>query len=92
MNLLTYLNQIRQKGQRYFTLNQLMSDLNLSRNAALNAITRIKKHGDLISPAKGLYVIVPPEHQIEGSIPAGELVPIHEVFGGRVLCLFTIRS
>ncbi|MBI2792838.1 MAG: type IV toxin-antitoxin system AbiEi family antitoxin [Gammaproteobacteria bacterium] len=76
MNLPAYIKEIRQKGQRYFTVEQFMSDLNLSKNAALNAISRIKEHGDLISPARGLYVIVPPEHQPYGCIPAEDLVPI----------------
>lgn len=76
MNLSGYIKEVRQKGQRFFTLEQLMVDLNLSKNAALNAISRMKEHGDLITPAKGLYVIVPPEDQPQGSIPAEELVPI----------------
>lgn len=29
-----------------------------------------------MSPASGLYVIVPPEHQAYGCIPAEELIPI----------------
>jgi len=53
-----------------------MHDLNLSKNAALNAIFRIKEHGELISPAKGFYIIVPPECQPYGSIPAEDLVII----------------
>jgi len=76
MNLKCYIKEIRRKGNRYFTVEQLMLDLNISRNAALNSIARIKKDGDLISPAKGLYVIVPPEHQPYGSIPAEDLTPI----------------
>ena len=76
MNLPAYIKEIRKNGQRYFTLKQLMSDLSLSKNAALNAISRLRKHGDVISPARGLYVIVPPEHQPHGSIPAEELVPL----------------
>lgn len=76
MNLINYLKNIRQKGERSFTLSQIMADLNLSKNAALNAIHRLKMQSDLMSPARGLYVIVPPEHQSYGSIPANELVPI----------------
>jgi len=76
MNLSAYVKEIRQKGQRSFTLVQLIKDQNLSNNAAINAIARLRKQGDLITPAKGLYIIVPPEHQPYGSIPAEELVPI----------------
>lgn len=76
MNLYTYIKEIRKEGKRYFTLKQLMLENGLSRNAALNAIYRLKKRGELISPAKGLYVMVPPEHLPNGSIPPQELVPI----------------
>lgn len=37
---------------------------------------KLKKKGDIISPAKHLYVIVPPEQQSIGCIPAAELVPL----------------
>ena len=76
MNLPSYIKEIRKNGQRYFTLEQLMADQGLSKNAALNAIYRCRSQGELISPARGLYVIVPPEHQPHGSIPAEELVPL----------------
>ena len=76
MNLSFYIKEIRKTGQRYFTLEQLMADQGLSKNTALNAIYRLKGHGELISPARGLYVIVPPEHQPHGSIPPQELVPL----------------
>ena len=76
MNLSFYIKEIRKTGQRYFTLEQLMEDQGLSKNTALNAIYRLKGHGELISPARGLYVIVPPEHQPHGSIPPQELVPL----------------
>jgi hypothetical protein len=32
--------------------------------------------GDLVSPAKAFYVIVPPEYQAYGCIPAEKLIPI----------------
>ena len=76
MSLSSYIKEIRKSGQRYFTLQQLMEDQSVSKNAALNAIYRCLRHGELISPARGLYVIVPPEHQPHGSIPAEELVPL----------------
>lgn len=76
MSLSTYLKNIRQQGARHFTLERLMADRGLSKNAALNAIYRLKNQGELISPLKGLYVMVPPEHQINGCIPAEELIPI----------------
>ena len=76
MNLTSYIKKIRQIGRRSFTIEQAVSDLNISRNYARVALHRLLSEGDIISPAKGLYVIVPPEHQPYGSIPAEELAPI----------------
>jgi predicted transcriptional regulator of viral defense system len=76
MNLTSYIKKIRQTGKQYFTIEQVLSDLNISRNYARVALHRLLSQGDIISPAKGLYVIVPPEHQPYGSIPAEELIPI----------------
>ena len=71
-----YLKYVRAGGRQYFTLDQAVSDLQVSREAVLMALYRIKKQGEIISPAKGLYVIVPPEHQRVGCIPAADLVPL----------------
>lgn len=84
MSLASYIIDLQKTGRSYFTLQQLMAERGLSKNAALNAIFRLKKQGGLISPARGMYVIVPPKHQIDGSIPARELVPlIMEYLGAR---------
>lgn len=71
-----YLKGIRSKGKRSFTLDQAMRDLNLKRENILTSVYRAKKRDEIISPASGLYVIVPPEHQVYGCIPADELIPI----------------
>lgn len=71
-----YLKHIRALGHRSFTLDQAISDLKISTYSAKSAISRLKKQRLLISPAKGFYVIIPPEHQLQGCIPAAELVPI----------------
>ncbi len=71
-----YLKEIRSKGKRSFTLDQAMKDLGLKRGNILTSVYRAKKRSEIISPASGLYVIVPPEHQAYGCIPAEELTPI----------------
>lgn len=71
-----YLEHIRALGNRSFTLDQAISDLKISTSSAKSAISRLKKQGVLISPAKGFYIIIPPEYQQQGCIPAAELVPI----------------
>lgn len=73
---LTYLHQLRAKGKYYFTFDQICTDLNLSLNSAKSGLYRLKRQGHIITPAKGLYVIVPPEYQSFGCIPEEDLVPI----------------
>lgn len=76
MNLQSYIKEIRKDGKRCFTIGNVIKQFQVSRNYARVALHRLLKSGDLISPVKGLYVIVPPEHQPHGSIPAEELVPL----------------
>jgi predicted transcriptional regulator of viral defense system len=71
-----YLQQIRASGRWYFTTKQAMSDLGITSNRLKKVVYRMKKSGDIISPAKGLYIIIPPEYKPQGSLPAEELVPI----------------
>lgn len=73
---INYLNKLRESGKLYFTLDQARMDLNASSNKVYSAIYKMKKSGNIISPAKGLYIIVPPENKPQGSIPAEDLVPI----------------
>lgn len=77
-----YLKRVRANGKQYFTFDQAVKDLHLSRNSVAAALYRMRKHGEIISPAKGLYVIVPPEHQRIGCIPAADLVTILMLYWG----------
>jgi hypothetical protein len=71
-----YIKSVRASGHLSFTLEKAVTDLHVSRNAVICGMYKLKKKGEVISPAKNLYVIVPPEHQLIGSLPAEELVPI----------------
>ena len=71
-----YLNSVRSAGHLSFTLEKAITDLHVSRNAVICGMYKLKKKGEIISPAKNLYVIVPPEHQSTGCLPAEELIPI----------------
>ena len=73
---LEYLDNIRSKGKRSFTIEQLINELKVSYDFAKPELRRLIKDKKIISPAKGLYIILPPEYLLQGSIPAQELVPI----------------
>ena len=76
MRIQSYIKDIRKYGKRCFTIEDLVNQFHVSCSHARVSLHRLLKSGDLISPVRGLYVIVPPEHQPYGSIPAEELVPL----------------
>jgi predicted transcriptional regulator of viral defense system len=76
MNLQSYIKDIRKDGKRCFTIMDIIEQFQVSNSHARVALHRLLKTGDLISPARGLYVIVPPEHQLQGCIPPQELLPL----------------
>ena len=71
-----YIQQLRASGRRHFTSEEIRAELQLSDSSARSGLYRLKRDKKVISPINGLYVIVPPEYQSYGSIPAEELVPI----------------
>ncbi len=71
-----YIDKLRMSGRRSFTFEEVIQELRVSNDGAKSGLYRLKRGNKIISPIKGLYVIVPPEHQPYGSIPAEELVPI----------------
>ena len=76
MNLQAYIKNVRKGGKRYFTTEDIVKQFQVSHTYARVALHRLIKSGDIISPARGLYIIIPPEHQPHGSIPPQELVPL----------------
>lgn len=76
MRLPLYIKDLRKAGKRSFSIQELMHRFGISHNCAKVALHRCMKTGDLLSPARGLYVIVPPEHQPQGCLPPQELIPL----------------
>lgn len=76
MNLQSYIKQLRKYGQRVFTIDDILMEFKVSRNYARVALHRLIQSGDIVSPAKSFYVIVPPEYQTYGCIPAEQLIPL----------------
>lgn len=76
MNLQLYIKEIRKHGERSFVIEDVLKEFKVSRNYARVALYRLMKSGDIVSPARGFYVIVPPEYQRHGCIPAEQLIPL----------------
>jgi len=49
--------------------------LGLSRTAVKQALNRLRHKGEIASPARGVYVIVPPEYRALGCLPADQFIP-----------------
>jgi predicted transcriptional regulator of viral defense system len=71
-----YIKSVRAAGHHAFTTQEGMGQLGTSRNAFNCGMYKLHKQGDIVSPAKNLYIIVPPEYQAVGCIPPDELVPL----------------
>ena len=50
--------------------------LGVSPTAARASLNRLYRQGAIASPARGFYVIVPPEYRSLGCLPADQFVPV----------------
>lgn len=71
-----YIKLVRASGAYTFTKQEAMAKLGITLNSFYCGVYNLKKKGDLVSPAKNFYVIIPPEYQKFGCLPAEELVPL----------------
>lgn len=58
------------QGRSTFTTAEAEAILGISRQAALAALARLRRRGAVFSPAKSLYVAIPPEYRTLGVSPA----------------------
>ena len=63
------------RGRYHFTSSELRSALGVSEVAARQAVSRVAAKGEIASPARGFYVIVPPEYRRLGCLPADQFLP-----------------
>jgi len=64
----SYLTQLLSNGKVYFSAAQAQDALRITKSALLKAAERQRKRGNLISPRRGFYVIVPPEYRALGAL------------------------
>lgn len=62
-------------GQYHFSSAEAQASLELSQAAAAVALNRLARQGAIASPARGFYVIVPPEYRRLGCLPAEQFIP-----------------
>ena len=63
------------RGQYHFTSSEFRAALDLTAAAANQALWRLSKRGDIASPGRGFYVVVPPEYRALGCLPPEQFIP-----------------
>ena len=70
-----YISRLAASGHYHFSSAEAQAALGVSVEAARLALNRIAKQGLIASPARGFYVIVPPEYRSLGCLPADQFIP-----------------
>src|ERR1700722_14707903 len=70
-----YLADLAASGRYDFGSTDARKALGISPAAAKRALNRLAKRGLIAPPARGFYVIVPPESRSLGSLPADQFIP-----------------
>lgn len=63
------------KGRYSFTSTEACAALKVSPEASKLSLNRLAKQGQIASPARGFYVIIPPEYRSLGCLPADQFIP-----------------
>jgi predicted transcriptional regulator of viral defense system len=71
-----FIANLSASGQYHFTVEQTADSLGVSHAAAKLALNRLAKHGLVATPARGFYVILPPEYKRLGCLPADQFIPM----------------
>ena len=71
-----FIQGLLRRGRHHFTVEEASVAVGSSRNAVVRALARLKAKGELASPVRGFYVVVPPEYHALGCLPAEQFVPL----------------
>jgi predicted transcriptional regulator of viral defense system len=74
-NAREYIIGLAASGRYHFTSLEARSALGVSPAAAKLALNRLAKRGLVASPARGFYVVVPPEYRSLACLPADQFIP-----------------
>lgn len=73
--LRAYVTNLASSGRYDFSPAEARFALGTSPAATKLALSRLAKQGAIASPARGFYIIVPPEYRSLGSLPADQFIP-----------------
>src|SRR5882724_4388599 len=70
-----YITNLAASGRYHFVSGEARSALGTSAAAVKLALNRLAKQKIIASPARGFYVIIPPEYRSLGCLPADQFIP-----------------
>lgn len=70
-----YIENLAAQGRYHFTSRAARDALRVSAEAAKLALNRLSRQGLLAQPARGFYVIVPPEYRSLKCLPPDQFIP-----------------
>lgn len=74
-NAREYISGLAASGRYHFTSGEARAAIGVSAAAAKLALNRLAKQKLVASPARGFYVILPPEYRSLGCLPADQFIP-----------------
>jgi len=75
MSFADYIDNLVKYGKSCFSLDQCENAMGKTRKAIRSSIEHFMAKGKVAAPAKGFYVIIPPEYHKLGCIPAEQFIP-----------------
>lgn len=75
INAREYVTSLAARGRYHLFSRDVQSALGVSATAAKLALNRLAKQKLVASPARGFYVIIPPEYSSLGCLPADQFIP-----------------
>lgn len=70
-----YVTSLAATGRYHFTSSDARKALGVSAEATKLALNRLARQKMIASPARGFYVVVPPEYRSLGCLPADQFIP-----------------
>jgi predicted transcriptional regulator of viral defense system len=70
-----YVEDLAAAGRYHFLAKEAQKALGISAAAVKVTLSRLAKRGVIASPARGFYVVVPPEYRSLGCLPADQFIP-----------------
>jgi predicted transcriptional regulator of viral defense system len=70
-----YVSDLAAQGRHDFTLDEAVAALGGSRPAVRAALRRLRVDGKVTAPARGFWLVVPPEYRRVGCLPPEQFVP-----------------